>query len=159
MAQETEFRRPPSPPAWLNAAANAIFTALLKSPLHGLASGITLVIAFKGVKSGKVYSFPVGYYDYHDGQLALIPLHRWWVNLRDDVPVTVWLKGRQYRATASAALGDDQTVRDLEALIAGSGNLTRMYRIERDAAGRPDPERTRRLARTLPLVRIRLGQE
>ena len=156
MTADPTVTLPPSPPKWVIAILNALIGLLLRSPLHAPLSRVTILLSFTGAKSGKRYTFPVGYYDHHGSDLAVIPHHAWWKNLRGSVPVTVWLKGRKYQATASAALGDDQTLAALEPLIAGSQNFARLYKIPRDASGRPDPDRVRQVARALPLVRIRL---
>ena len=87
----------------------------------------------------------------------LIPLHRWWKNLRGNVPVTIWLKGGKYEGIADASSGDDETVSDLQRLIQASSNLTRIYKIQRDEHGQLDAERTRQVASVLSLVRIRLN--
>jgi hypothetical protein len=142
-------------PNSITAPLNALIGGLLRSPLHGLLSS-TLVLSFRGRKSGKQYTFPVGYYDHEGDTLYLIPLHPWWKNLQGNVPVTVWLKGRKYAGTADAAQGDDATVAALEKLIHDSANLIRVYHIEKDADGEPNPEQVQQVAQSLALVRIRL---
>ncbi len=136
---------------------NGAIAVLLRSPLHGPLSASTLLLRFSGRKSGKIYTFPVGYYDYQGDTLALIPLHDWWKNLRGGVPVTVWLKGHRLSGTAQASMGDAAAVAELERLIAGSKYLRRLYKIKADAAGQIDLERTHSVAAALPLVRIRLN--
>jgi hypothetical protein len=145
-----------SPPKTVILVLNALIGALLRSPLHGLLSGSTLVLSFKGRKSGKTYTFPVGYYDLSGDTLVIIPLHPWWKNLRGGVPVTVWLKGHRYQGTADARQGDEATIHDLERIVGGSANLMRVYRVQKDASGQPDAARIHQLAAALPLVHIRL---
>lgn len=41
--------------------ANRLLIALLRSPLHGLASHTLVVLSYQGRKSGKTYTFPTGY--------------------------------------------------------------------------------------------------
>src|SRR5207244_3790073 len=86
-------------PKSVTAPLNALIGGLLRSPLHGLLSSSTLILSFRGRKSGKQYTFPVGYYDRRGDTLAVIPLHPWWKNLQGHVPVTIWLKGRKYAGT------------------------------------------------------------
>jgi hypothetical protein len=143
-------------PNSITAPLNAVIGGLLRSPLHGLLSSSTLVLSFRGRKTGKQYTFPVGYYAHEGDNVAVIPLHPWWKNLQGNVPVTIWLKGRQYAGTADATQGDDATVNALEKLIHDSANLIRVYHIERGADGQPDPEQVRQVAQALALVRIRL---
>ncbi len=104
-----------------------------------------------------MYTFPVGYYDLQGSTLFVIPLHRWWKNLRGNVPVTVWLKGRKYQGTADATQGDEKTVKELQRLIENSSNLIRLYKIPRNDLGQLDSQRTHDVAQSLPLVRIWLS--
>src|SRR5690349_4264399 len=97
-------------PRWITTPLNALIAGMLRSPLHGALSASTLILSFRGRKSGKQYTFPVGYYAHESDTLYIIPLHPWWKNLQGNVPVTIWLKGRKYSATADAAQGDDATV-------------------------------------------------
>jgi hypothetical protein len=150
---------PPSPPKWINAILNALISAILRSPLHGILSGMCILLTFKGSKSGTIYTFPVGYYDLREESLVIIPLHRWWVNLRGSIPVTVWLKGKKYEGIADASYGDSDTISEMQRLIEGSSNLMRMYKIQRDSNGQLDPARTYQIAQSLPLVRIRLSRD
>src|SRR5262245_53647511 len=103
MTVERPIELPPSPPKWLITTLNALIAGLLRSPLHGLLSKSTLILSFKGRATGKIYTFPVGYYRHSGDSLIVIPLHRWWKNLCGDVPVTIWLKGRKYAGVADAS--------------------------------------------------------
>ena len=149
---------PPSPPKWLTAMLNVLISAILRSPLHGVLSNMCILLTFQGRKSGATYTFPVGYYDLRQESLIVIPLHRWWVNLRGNVPVKIWLKGKKYEGVADASYGDPDTIREMQHLIDGSSNLTRMYKIQRDSTGQLDSARTSQIAQSLPLVRIRLSR-
>ncbi len=146
----------PSPPKFVAIVINPLIAALLRSPLHSLLSGSSIVLSFKGRKSGKVYTFPVGYYDFRGDTLVVIPLHRWWKNLQSNVPVTVWLKGRKYTGVANAKQGDEATVNALQDIIKNSANLIRVYQIQKNSQGQPDANSTRHVAQSLALVRIRL---
>ena len=147
--------RPAASPFVAN-VINPVIAALLRSPLHGALSSSTIVLSFKGRKSGKVYTLPVGYYELQSDSLVVIPLHRWWKNLQGNVPVTVWLKGRKYSGVANAMQGDEATVDALQQIIANSANLMRVYKIQHDANGQPDTNAIRHVAQSLALVRIRL---
>lgn len=45
----------------LNRIANPVVTWLLRSSLHGILSGSTLLITVTGRKSGRIYTIPVNY--------------------------------------------------------------------------------------------------
>jgi len=146
----------PSPSKLVTVVPNALFSLLLRSPLHRIASKSCVLLSFKGRKSGNSYTFPVGYWKHEGDIVEIIPLHNWWKNLRGNVPVTVWLKGQQYRAVADALQGDGTTVNELQSLVRASPTLIRVCRVERDARGQPKPESVRQVAQTLVLIRLRL---
>ena len=156
MTSDNTVTLPPSPPNFIILALNKMISRILRSPLHGVLSKSTLVLSFRGAKSGKQFTFPVGYYDLQGKNLFVIPLHRWWTNLRGNVPVTIWLKGRKYQGVADASQGDERTVQELQRLIGASANLIRLYKIPHNAQGQLDHDRLSQVAHALPLVRIRL---
>jgi hypothetical protein len=59
---------------------NPLVTWILRSPLHGLMSGNTLLITYTGRKSGKTFTFPISYG--REGQTI-------WLMTRNDKP---WIK-------------------------------------------------------------------
>lgn len=156
MNSDTTIIKQPSPPNVVNQMLNALISVLLRSSFHKLLSGSALVLSFQGRKSQKTYTFPVGYYHYTGDRLAVIPLHAWWVNLKGNVPVTVWLKGKRYAGIADAFKGNEAAVRELQQLILESPNLIRVLQVKRLANGQPDAEHARSVASNLPLVRIQL---
>lgn len=130
---------------------------LLRSPLHRLISGSTLLLTYTGRQSGKDYSLPVNYVRDRE-TLVLVGArdHVWWRNLRGGVPVTVRLQGRDYRGIATASEG--------EVAVADGGLLTLLRRVPQyrahrhvalDDAGNPvEPQALARVAAGNTLVRI-----
>lgn len=151
----TIFTRP-SPSKLVTAVPNALISLLLRSPLHGLVSRSCVLLSFRGRKSGRTYTFPVGYFSHEGDTVEIIPLHNWWRNLYGNVPVILWFKGRKYRAIADASHGDEMTIKEVQRLIQASPALIRVCQVERDGAGQPKPESVRQVAQSLVLVRIRL---
>lgn len=151
----TVFTRP-SPSKLVTVVPNALISLLLRSPLHGLVSKSCVLLSFCGRKSGRIYTFPVGYFSHEGDTVEIIPLHNWWKNLCGNVPVTLWFKGHKYRAIANASHGDEMTVKEVQRLIQASPALIRVCLVERDATGQPKPESVRKVARSLVLVRLQL---
>ncbi len=86
---------------------NALMSAVLQSPLHGLL-GDTLLLTFTGRKSGKRYSTPVSFY--RDGDVLWIMSNRertWWRNLRGGACVTMHLHGKDMEGFAEAVEGEE----------------------------------------------------
>jgi hypothetical protein len=136
---------------------NPLVRWLLRSPLHRLMSGSTLVLTYTGRKSGCEHSLPVNYAS--DGETLLLVGardHAWWRNLRGGVPVSVRLLGRDYRGVATAFEGD--------AAVAEGGLLTLLRRVPQyraywgvalDTADNPvEPEAMSKIAAGNTLVRI-----
>jgi deazaflavin-dependent oxidoreductase (nitroreductase family) len=85
-----------APFAVVNRTGNVLIGALLRSPLHGLASGGLALISVTGRRTGRTYTFPVGYRQ--DGDRVTIVVgwperKRWWRNLRDGGRVGLRLCG------------------------------------------------------------------
>jgi len=88
---------------------NPLVKAVLRSPLHGAMSANTMVIEFKGRKSGRTYSTPVSYH-VRDGGLHCFSLKRfgWWQNLSDGTPVRLSLKGRSVSGKPSVVVDEPE---------------------------------------------------
>ncbi|MGQ0603219.1 MAG: nitroreductase/quinone reductase family protein [Anaerolineales bacterium] len=90
---------------------NPLVIWLLRSPLHGLLSGNTLLVTYAGRKSGKAYTFPISYA--RDGDLLLLITHRrklWWKNILGGAPVTLRIRGHDQPAVAQVADVDRETL-------------------------------------------------
>ena len=85
---------------------NPIMKAILRSPIHGLLSHAMMVLTFKGRKSGRVISTPVGYTRSRNS-LIVFTFGSWWANLQNNAEVTMRLQGRDMKGRANI-------VRDLQ---------------------------------------------
>ena len=81
------------PPPTLVKMGNPLVRVLLGSPLHGVLDHAFLVLHLTGRKTGRRYDIPVGFVDM-EGQLAVVTVARWRVNLRGGADVEVTLRGR-----------------------------------------------------------------
>jgi deazaflavin-dependent oxidoreductase (nitroreductase family) len=88
---------------------NPIIEAILKSPFHSLLSRDTMLLTFRGRKSGKQFTTPINYAQ--DGKRITIITgrrHHWWVNFKGLSPVTVRVRGEDYKGEAQILLGADK---------------------------------------------------
>ena len=112
---------------------NSFMASTLRSPLHGLLSGSTLLITVTGRKSGKRITLPVNYS--RQGATITIISQRdrtWWRNIcGEGCMVTLRLKGKELKARGSV-IQDDRGVRD--ALAAYVDTLSKVPRRLRDIA-------------------------
>lgn len=100
-----------APFAVFNRTANPVVRAVLSSPLHALLSRRLAVMTVTGLRTGRRYTFPVGYR--RDGDRVLVGVgwperKRWWRNLRDGGRVDMRIRGQRYEGHARAR-GDEHT--------------------------------------------------
>jgi len=141
---------------------NATLSVMLRSPFHGRVSATLLLLTFRGRKSGKKYSFPVGYIqEGKDTLIVLTPKMRaWWKNFRDGGPVSVYVQGKKRAGVAKVVLDDTEAVTmGIRAFLHHNPKAAPMYRIELNAAGEPTLETLQRAAAHWVVVRIRLEVE
>jgi hypothetical protein len=86
-------------PPFLMKIMNPVMALILRSPIHWVASKQIMLLSFKGRKTGKRYSIPVGYVR-KNNELTVFTHARWWRNLRGGAPVTVRIQGHEYSGVA-----------------------------------------------------------
>jgi hypothetical protein len=97
--------------AFLNRTGNVLVRGVLRSPLHPLISGRFALITVTGRRSGREFTFPVGYE--RDGAQVVIDVgwperKLWWRNLREPAVVRVRLGGTEHIGRA-VAHGDERS--------------------------------------------------
>lgn len=86
---------------------NDFMSWVLRSPLHGMLSDGILLLTITGRKTGKEFTFPVGYYR-ENGYLWVITSRdrTWWKNLRGGAEVSLLLKRKPVKALADTDLDE-----------------------------------------------------
>jgi hypothetical protein len=119
---------------------NPIMEWLLKSPFHGLISGNTMIIFYRGCKSGKAYHTPVSYQRINQTLLTTSWKDRtWWRNLREGCDVKVLLKGSLVEAHARVT-EDAASVEGLTQFIGTNPGAARMLKVAMSKDGKLDIE-------------------
>jgi hypothetical protein len=96
-----------APFAVFNKTGNRVVRWLLQSPAHGVVSGRLALITVTGRRSGRRFTFPVGYRQ--DGDEVTIGVEWpdrkvWWRNLRGaGAPVSLKLRGAEREGHAMAS--------------------------------------------------------
>jgi deazaflavin-dependent oxidoreductase (nitroreductase family) len=83
------------PPRAVIRVVNPLLSAILRSPLHRLASGQLMLLTVTGRKTGNTYTIPVGRHQSADGALLISTGGAWRHNLRGGADVRVTLDGRE----------------------------------------------------------------
>ena len=107
----------------VNRAINPLVRLVLRSPAHGLLSGHLALLSVTGRRSGRTFTFPVGYD--RDGDRVTVGVDwperkRWWRNLLEPAPVEIWLAG-VHRTGTGQARGDEHTGVSVEIDLDGTG--------------------------------------
>ncbi|MGE2818157.1 hypothetical protein ACQI5H_23895 [Mycobacterium heidelbergense] len=91
----------PAPLAKFFARANAIVRPLLKSPLHPIVSGRLMLLNYTGGKTGKQYSFAIGYFPWDDGDVIATSSAKWPKTIGGARNVRLLIKGSWFTAQPS----------------------------------------------------------
>lgn len=155
MTQATTVEIPQwKPPAWMNATMRAA----LRTPLLQRWLGrSTAVLAFSGRRSGRHYEIPISYC--REGVSVLVVTKRfrsWWHNFEKPRPVRIRLAGHTYDGIARAVVDDGDKAPLLELYFSHLRRDARLYGLELDTAGRPDPARLAALAPHLIPIEVTL---
>ena len=119
----------------------SVGVGLLRSPLHGLASGRIVLLAFTGRRSGRRFAVPVSYLHYGGDILGFTSggWSAWWKNLRGGAPVKARVRGRRISGSVWAETNGDAVVRGLD---------TFLYRVSRQGRALRRGAPRRRAARS-----------
>lgn len=120
---------------------------LLRSPFHGLLSKNTLLLEFKGRKSGRALSTPISYR--LDGQIAHCFTNRsygWWRNLSTSQKVQLTIRGQKMHSTPHVETTDyDLMGAQLDAFLRAVPRDASHAGVKMDKEGNPDPADIRRV--------------
>jgi hypothetical protein len=112
-----------------------------------------MVLTFEGARSGRVYSFPVGYAEDAEG-LVTFTRFAWWKNFREGRPVSLRLRGREMRGTAVAVRDQEQVAERFAYYLRRNPHDGKYFGVRVDRDGRANPEELVRGAARLVMVRI-----
>lgn len=133
---------------------NSVVKWLLSSPIHGVMSRNTMVIEYRGRKSGKLHSVPVNYQT-RDGELLTTSLKSrvWWKSLRGGTPVRVLLRGRWKEAQAEVIEDEGGVARGISEYLELAPGWAKYFGIGLDAGGKPRPEDVAKTSRDKVFIR------
>ena len=144
---------------WLYRTLNPVMKALLRSPLHRIASGSIALLHFRGRKSGRDFVTPLSYTREND-TVRFLSAHstRWWMNLRGDaIPVSIEIARETHSGKARLLDGDSEPLREgVRRFLTALPRDARVYGIKLDADRRPVEESLAKAAPELVLVEVEL---
>lgn len=144
----------------LYTALNPVVTGLLRSPIHGVASGNICIFSFRGRHSGKAYSTPLSFMR-EGSTVRLLSSHntRWWNNFLDgSVDVEIEIARKTHQGKATTTVEDSGAFRDgVRSFLTAVPRDARVYGIKLDANRKPREEDIASAAGHVVLVEIELA--
>jgi hypothetical protein len=130
---------------------------ILRSPLHGMVSKTILVITFTGCKSGKSYSTPVSYSRVGD-QVNIFTHGDWWKNLCGGAPVTLRIRGKDYKGQAMPVAEDKVAIATgLAEHLRQVRSDAQFYGVTFDESGNPRMEEVEKGAQDVVMIPVWLN--
>lgn len=136
---------------------NAFNKAILKSPLHSLASRNTVLLTFTGRKSGKTFTTPVNYAQ--DGNILRITSNTqrtWWRNVKANPEVELRLRGKSVSGTAEVFDSPDSVCEELTRYLSTFPQAARFMGISKLEDGSYNPDELMKASKGRVMVRIRV---
>ncbi len=136
---------------------NRLMRGWLRSRWHRPVSSSMMVLTFEGVRSGRTYSFPVGYAEDSEG-LMTFTWFTWWKNFREKRPVSLRLRGREVRGRAVAVRDPEAVAERFAYYLRRNPHDGRYFGVRVGRNGRVDPGELARAAGRLVMIRSRLEE-
>jgi hypothetical protein len=136
-------------------AVNRLMRAWLRSGCHRPISSSMMVLTFEGVRSGRTYSFPVGYAE----GLMTFTWFSWWTNFREERPVSLRLRIRELRGTAVAVRDPEAGAERFAYYLRRNPHDARYFGVRVGRDGRANPPELIRAAGRLVMIRTVLDGE
>ncbi len=136
---------------------NGLMTWLLRSPLHGLLDKSFMLVTYTGRQSGRRYSTPVNY-SQEGNVLTVVSLRsrHWWRNVRGGRPLTLYVRGRDAKATGTVIEDEQGVSANLLTYLRKTPQLAKYFDVTLDPDGLPNREDVARAARNRVIVQAQL---
>ncbi len=141
-------------------ALNPLIRWILRSPLHRLLSAGLMLITVTGRRTGRAYTFPVGYQ--RDGETLVVMVSEarrksWWRNFREPGVVGLRVRGRELRGRAELIAPDSAEFRQrAETSFRRMPWLRRVFGIDTARRNGLSDAQVAHLGQTAAIVRIGL---
>jgi hypothetical protein len=146
----------------LYAALNPPMRALLRSPMHGVASRNLAILDYRGRKSGRRFSTPLSFV--REGSVVrFLSSHntRWWMNFKDGpTPVEIEIARTTVSGTARLLDSDSDALRNgVRRFLTALPRDAAIYGIGLDSNRKPRESDIEKKANHVVLVEVELDEE
>lgn len=148
------------PPKWVfKFLVNPIMKTMLRSPARGKMAGMLMLLTFKGRKSGKLYTTPIGYRRTGKDTIEVFTDSPWWVNLKGGAPVMMLINGKRIKGYAEPVEDKEQLVRSTREFLEKNGVEKAMQvGLRRKDKRMPSEDDLRVILRDRVLIPIRIAE-
>ncbi len=138
---------------------NRMMAIMLRIPVvRRPMSKMILLLTYSGRKSGKTYTFPIGYWRQGDTVILLTKRFRsWWHNFQQPTPVTIRIGGQTYTGRAQASTDETVIVPRLVTLMEGQLRQAQVWHVHLDPEGKPNLEDIRTVAPKIVMIQVDLS--
>lgn len=112
------------PPAWVFRRANPLVRAILRLMPRGRLSRRLMLLSYRGRRSGRQYTIPIGYFPWGEDGVVSVSSTRWLVNVRGGEPVELWISGERHAATPAVYESGEEVAARLRELSERLGPKT-----------------------------------
>jgi deazaflavin-dependent oxidoreductase (nitroreductase family) len=137
---------------------NQFNKVILNTPLHGITSKNTILITFRGRKSGLEYTTPVNYTQHGDTiRITSLAERSWWRNLIKNPDVIITLRGKQLKGTAEVFRARDKVTQELENYLKPVPRMARYFKVKIDPDGKFNEQDLFNAAENRVMIKIHLN--
>jgi hypothetical protein len=116
------------PPKWMfKYVVNPLMKGMLRGPAKNKLGNVLMLLTFKGRKSGKLYTTPIGYRQTGKDTIEVFTDSPWWVNLKGGAPVTMLIKGKKVKGFAEPVDDKEALVRSTREFLEKNGVESAMH--------------------------------
>jgi hypothetical protein len=116
-----------------------------------------MLLSYRGRKSGKDSTIPIGYFVWDADELMAFTSAHWWTNLRDGAPVTLLLKRQRLEAVPTVIHEREAVIGTLEEFISRLGLPTaRKLPVGLPADRAPTPSELRAITPNATFVHFKI---
>lgn len=135
---------------------NRMMSAILRSPLHPVASRSVMLITFTGRKTGKRYTTPISYLR-QGNKVTAFTGAKWSRNLVGGAPVTLNIKNKDYQGTADVVEEQEAVAEGLRSFLNQVRSDARFYQVKFDEDGQPNWQDVQRAAQRSVMLQVQLN--
>ncbi|MGH7857010.1 MAG: hypothetical protein ACREQY_06720, partial [Candidatus Binatia bacterium] len=112
------------PPKWAYAPFTPILAMLLRSRRHRLISDRMMLLSYVGSRTGRTYTFPIGWFSWGENAVLSFSSTRWPRRLRSGSRVRLLLQGKRHDAVPKVFLECEEVAGVLGEFVARKGPRT-----------------------------------